>query len=228
MSAYDAVIFYTVDIFKSTGTSIDPKDSTIILGSVQVIATIPAAFIVDKCGRRLLLMISEIFMFVSLVGMGCFFFLTRGDDDDQSLHLQYGWLPLTSLNVFLIAYSVGIGPLSMILLGEVVPSHIKGFTSCIALMVRWALGFGVTNLFETLEEDIGIDRTYWLFATISGIGAIFVYYCIPETKGRSLDDIQIGFMHPNKLRALQATAVMNNNMDAHHNKDNLHHHDQKG
>ena len=90
------------------------------------IATIPAAFIVDKCGRRLLLMISQIFMCLSLAVMGIFFFLTREDDESETLHKQLGWLPLTALNVFLIAYSAGIGPLALAMMGELLPSHIKG------------------------------------------------------------------------------------------------------
>ncbi len=90
------------------------------------IATIPAAFLVDKSGRRLLLMISQVFMCISLVAMGLFFFLTKDDDANKTLHKQLGWLPLTALNVFLIAYSAGIGPLALAMMGELLPSHIKG------------------------------------------------------------------------------------------------------
>ncbi|CAG7826803.1 unnamed protein product [Allacma fusca] len=200
MSGYDAVTFYTVDIFQSAGTNIDPRQSTIILGAIQVIATIPAAFIVDKYGRRLLLMISEIFMCISLAALGAYFYMKRDDICSSCNHISLGWLPLTSLTVFLIAYSVGIGPLSLMMIGELLPSHIKGLASCAVLSFRWMLGFAVTKLFEDIEQDLGRDGCYWLFSVACFLGCFFVYFCMPETKGKSLDEIQRFFVSPAKLQ----------------------------
>ena len=128
MSGYDAIMSYTVEIFEEAGAGLDPNYSAMLLGGIQVVATIPAAFIVDKSGRRRLLMISEIFMCLSLLAMGTYFFLQRPHICEACSSLSLGWLPLTSLTSFIISYSVGIGPLSLMMIGELLPQHIKGNT----------------------------------------------------------------------------------------------------
>ena len=77
---------------------------------------------------------------------------------------------------------------------------VPGLASCMVLTFRWVLGFGVTKLFEDLEEDLGKDGCYWLFSVACFIGWFFIFFCMPETKGKSLDEIQMFFVSAAKLR----------------------------
>jgi len=102
-------------------------------------------------------MISQIFMCLSLVAMGLFFFLTGEDDAELDLHKQLGWLPLTALNIFLIAYSAGIGPLALAMMGELLPSHIKGITIMHLFCgnnINISLDKKIISIFYSFRHDI--------------------------------------------------------------------------
>lgn len=135
-------------------------------------------------------------MACALTVMGLYFYLKRtetvlfGVIDSN----EVTWLPLASLVLFIIGYSLGCGPLSMMMIGELLPNRLKGVTSCLVLMSRWFLAFTVTNIFGTLQQAINDDGTYWLFASICVVGTFFIYFFVPETKGRSLAEIQLYFV----------------------------------
>ena len=168
---------------------------------------------VDIAGRRILLMGSELTMTLSLSLMGLYFYMMR--TGMTVLGIEYSditWIPLASLVLFIIGYSMGCGPLSMMMIGELLPNKLKGLTSCVVLMTRWFLAFGVTNLFGPLKESIHDDGTYWLFASICFTGIFFVYFCVPETKGKSLAEIQLYFTGHKQNNIAIAVAA--------HNQDN--------
>lgn len=151
-------------------------------------ATLPAALLVERYGRRILLLVSELLLAVSLVALGTYFYLQRPS-----------FLPLLSLTTFLVGYSIGIGPLSLVVLSELVPGHLKGAVTCGSLVIRWLLGFAVTNLFGNMQEAVGVDVTYWLFGAVCTAGVAWVWWAIPETRGKSLDEIQGGFRSKSKI-----------------------------
>ncbi|OXA62850.1 Facilitated trehalose transporter Tret1 [Folsomia candida] len=183
LSAIDAVMFYTVDIFRAAGTDIDENLSANIVGTVQVLATITAALFVDHSGRRCLLLISEIGMVISLGGMGAFFYLKQQNNDEVPANLS--WLPLASLMVHTMAFSVGMGY-----------SLYPGMASGLVTITRWILGFAVTMVFKEVMKILGMHGGYWLFSAFCFLGTIFVFYFVPETKGKSLDEIQEFFKSP--------------------------------
>jgi len=127
ISGYNAIIFYAGRIFKEAGSSLDDNISSISLGVVQVVATVGSSIMVDRAGRRILLLFPQIMMGGSLVALGFYFYLNQ--DQDQSAPPYYPsitWIPLVSMIVFIIAFSIGIGPLSWTMMGEILPPHIKG------------------------------------------------------------------------------------------------------
>ncbi|ODM92464.1 Facilitated trehalose transporter Tret1, partial [Orchesella cincta] len=197
LAAIDAVMFYTVDIFASSGADINENLSANIVGAIQVLATITAAMVVDRGGRRLLLLVSEFFMVISLGSMGLFFYLKKQNNDEAPENLL--WLPLASLMVYVVAFSIGMGPLPWLLMGELLPPHIKGLASGIVTITRWILGFAVTFLFQWLMKAIGPHWCYWVFCGCCLIGGIFVLVFVPETKGKTLDEIQQSFGPSNKV-----------------------------
>uniref|UniRef100_A0A1A9WSP4 Major facilitator superfamily (MFS) profile domain-containing protein n=1 Tax=Glossina brevipalpis TaxID=37001 RepID=A0A1A9WSP4_9MUSC len=183
----NAVIFYSTDIFKDAETGIDENLSTIVVGVMQVIATFVSVMVVDKLGRRLLLLASAIVMAFSTVAMGAYFYMK--DNDNQSV-TNLGWLPVSALCVFIIMFSIGFGPVPWLMMGELFASDVKGVAGSIAGTSNWVLAFIVTKTFVNMKEALGSGQTFWLFAGITVVGAIFVFLLVPETKGKSLNEIQ--------------------------------------
>lgn len=167
-------------------TGIDANLSTIVVGIMQVIATFVSVMVVDKLGRRLLLLASASVMALSTIAMGVYFYMKENGDSVESL----GWLPVCSLCVFIIMFSIGFGPVPWLMMGELFASDIKGVAGSIAGTSNWVLAFIVTKTFVNLKEALGSGPTFWLFAGITVVGAIFVFVFVPETKGKSLNEIQ--------------------------------------
>ncbi|XP_073839129.1 solute carrier family 2 member nebulosa isoform X2 [Musca autumnalis] len=183
----NAVIFYSTDIFRDADTGIDANLSTIVVGIMQVIATFVSVMVVDKLGRRLLLLASASVMALSTIAMGVYFYMKENGDSVESL----GWLPVCSLCVFIIMFSIGFGPVPWLMMGELFASDIKGVAGSIAGTSNWVLAFIVTKTFVNLKEALGSGPTFWLFAGITIVGAVFVFVFVPETKGKSLNEIQM-------------------------------------
>jgi facilitated trehalose transporter len=108
------VVFYTVDIFQDAGSDIDPNKATILVGAIQIVASIISSILMDRAGRRILLMISGVLMTVALGALGFFFYLKEQDPDTAS---TIGWLPLVCLIMFIVAFSLGFGPIAWLLAG---------------------------------------------------------------------------------------------------------------
>ena len=120
----NAMIFYTVDLFEEAGSTLDGRYATIIVGFVQLVFTVASGFLVDRFGRRILLLTSGLFVSVSLTALGTFFyFQVEWGEEEASASL--GWLPLVSLIVFFAAYSGGMANVPFIVMGEMFPSRYR-------------------------------------------------------------------------------------------------------
>ncbi|XP_065362596.1 facilitated trehalose transporter Tret1-2 homolog isoform X2 [Calliphora vicina] len=183
----NAVIFYSTDIFRDANTGINENLSTIVVGIMQVIATFVSVMVVDKLGRRILLLASSSVMAIATTAMGVYFYMKQQDEASVT---NLGWLPVSSLCIFIIMFSIGFGPVPWLMMGELFASDIKGVAGSIAGTSNWVLAFIVTKTFVNLKEAIGSGQTFWLFAGITVVGAIFVFVFVPETKGKSLNEIQ--------------------------------------
>jgi len=198
-SAFNVVIFYCVEIFQSAGTALDANASSIIVGSIQVVATIGSTFLVDRFGRRILLILSELFMALSFVALGLFFYIQSSQPGNVAPS-GLTWLPLVSVAVFIIAFAVGIGPLSWTIMGEILHPNVKGKCSAIATSFVWFSAFIVTKIYASLVAAVGVAWAFWIFSGVSFLGTALVFICVPETKGKTLDDIQAIFSNKGQKR----------------------------
>lgn len=185
-SGINAVIFYTVPIFESAGSTLSASVSAIIVGVMQVIFTVVSSLLIDKAGRRILLLVSCITMGICLIVLGVYFKLQFDKTDVSNI----GWLPLLSLVIFIVAFSIGFGPIPWMMMGELFSSECKGIASGIAVMLNWILVFVVTKIFPTMIATIHSHNTFWVFAGFMGGALIFTYFVIPETKGKTNAQIQ--------------------------------------
>lgn len=187
LSGINAVIFYTGFIFTAANSGVDATIATIIVGIMQVIATFISSIVVDKLGRRILLLLSSSIMAVCTILLGVYFYLAA--QPDQSTE-SIGWLPIVSLCVFIVMFSIGFGPIPWMMVGELFAADIKGIAGSAAGTFNWLLAFLITKTFGTILEAIGIGETFWLFSGFSILGTVFVFFVVPETKGKSLLEIQ--------------------------------------
>jgi SP family facilitated glucose transporter-like MFS transporter 8 len=183
-SGINAVIFYTNAIFADANVDLDPKYATIIIGVIQVIATFISTMTVDKLGRKILLMVSFGLMGVCTMTLGIYYAL--GASAQEGL----GWLTLTSLCVFIIAFSLGAGPLPWLCISEIFASDVRAVAGAIAGTLNWTLAFVVTITYPPIREAIGPSACFLVFAILSFIGVAFAQFFVPETKGKSIAEIQ--------------------------------------
>jgi len=154
---------------------------------LQVVATYSSTLLVDKAGRRILLLLSSTVMAVCLTTLGLCFHLQSQGNDVSSI----SWLPLASVATFIIVFSMGFGPIPWMMLGELFPSNVVGIASAVSAAFNWILAFAVTKSFQNLLDVLGSPVTFWLFAVMCIAGTIFTAVLVPETKGKALEEIQL-------------------------------------
>ena len=154
-------------------------------------ASLFAAYLVEKLGRKTLFATSEFFMAVSMVGLGVFFYYS--DNESPVAASLSSWLPLTSLISFIFFFGIGAGPMPWLMLAELMPSRFKGPGSSLAAFTNWFLAFVVTASFVSLQKAIGNTAVYSIFAVFCLLGFVFAIFKLPETKGKTPAEIEQHF-----------------------------------
>lgn len=185
-SGINVILFYTQTIFQATGSTIKPEISTIIIGIVQIFGSMITPVLVDKRGKRFLLILSAIGMTISEATLGYYFFMLQTKQDVSSI----SWLPVLCLVSYMITYCFGFGPLPWAVMGELFPANIKSSASTVTASGCWVLAFFLTKYFSAVCEVIGKAGSFWFFSCCCAIAGGFVYKFVPETSGKSLQEIQ--------------------------------------
>ncbi|KXJ77357.1 hypothetical protein RP20_CCG007469 [Aedes albopictus] len=198
LSGINAVIFYATTIFDDANTGLEASTATIIIGVIQMVATLLAMFFVDRVGRRILLLASDFFMALSTIALAVYFQLKESNETQVE---NLGWLPVLALCLFIAMFSIGYGPIPWLMVGELFANNVKAYVSPLAGVFNWLLAFLVTKVFTNLRDALGISGAFWLFSGISLVGTAFVFVIVPETKGISLLEIQRMLSGNSVLRA---------------------------
>ncbi|XP_049944456.1 solute carrier family 2, facilitated glucose transporter member 8-like [Schistocerca serialis cubense] len=182
----NAVLFYASDIFlRASGGALEADTSAVVVGAMQVVATLVASLVVDRAGRRPLLVASAAVVGLCALLLGAYFQL---DSSGEAEGLD--WLPLASLCLFVVAFSLGLGPVTWVLLGELYAPEVRAFAGSLCCLVSWTFSFLVTTFFSELSSAVGVQGTFWIFGSVAVAGALFVFFVVPETKDRSLEEVQ--------------------------------------
>ncbi|XP_014474011.1 PREDICTED: facilitated trehalose transporter Tret1-like [Dinoponera quadriceps] len=189
LTGINFVLFYMQDIFDSAKSSVPKEEAPIIIGAVQMLASAVTPVVVDRLGRRMLLVLSGIGTTVSLCALGLYFFLKDVQNATDVVE-QISWLPVVALVIFISTYSVGWGPLPWAVMGEMFPSNIKAKASGVTVSVCWFIAFIITKFASNINFSFGSYTTYWLFGACSLASIFFTVFLLPETKGKSLQEIQ--------------------------------------
>ena len=187
-SGINAVLFYQTDIFKKAAPDSDAAQSTILVCLAQVIATLVGSFLVDRLGRKVLLLLSGLGHTISLIVFGLYSHLSVSDKNFQS---EYAWVALASLIVFIVSFSLGFGPVPWMMIPELSSARVRSLVASIATAFNWTCVYIVTASVKTLIDSVGDAGTYWLFAAICALSCIFSMLALIETKGKSSEQIQV-------------------------------------
>ncbi|KAG7232419.1 hypothetical protein INR49_008882 [Caranx melampygus] len=178
----------------------DPGDSdlaSVIVGLIQVVFTAVAALIMDRAGRKVLLIISGVAMAISTTAFGVYFYLMSQVHSitlpSEEPHADLAWLALASMAVFITGFALGWGPIPWLIMSEVFPVKVRGFAGAVCVLTNWSMAFVVTKTFQDMMNALTSAGTFWLFACVCIVNVIFTMIFIPETKGKTLEQIEATF-----------------------------------
>ncbi|KAH9693006.1 Sugar transporter ERD6-like 6 [Citrus sinensis] len=188
LSGINGVVFYSSTIFESAGiTSSDV--ATLGLGALQVIATGVTTWLADKAGRRALLIISSVGMTVSILIVAVSFFVKGFVSDDSSCYSILDIFSVIGVVAMVVTFSLGMGPIPWVIMSEILPINIKGLAGSVATLANWLTVWLITMTANLLLNWSG-GGTFAIYTLVSAFTVAFVSIWVPETKGKTLEEIQ--------------------------------------
>lgn len=190
-SGINSIIYYAPRLFGAAGMKTGSAfGSTALVGTVNLLFTFVAIGYVDKAGRKLLLAIGTAIQVVALATVGLIFALAGKALAFTPMEID---LLIASVLVFIAAFAMAMGPIPWIVISEIFPSRIRGRAASVGVLTLWIAIFLVSLTFPWLMVTIGLTATYFIYAACSLISFLFVVLVLPETKGRTLEEIERGW-----------------------------------
>jgi sugar porter (SP) family MFS transporter len=200
ITGINAIIYYADKIFGAagfTGSHEQASATTWAVGAVNVLATLIAIVYVDRLGRRALLLTGLVGMGVSLTVVGaCFFSLQNITSSSSTANnastttSMAGIFTLVALIVYIASFAFSLGPVVWTMINEIYPRRVRGRAVSIATAANWAAAWLVSQFFLTLVDSITEAGTFLLFALMCVVCFVWIWRYVPETKGRTLEEIE--------------------------------------
>ena len=174
----NVVLYYAPRIFESLGASGDASMmQTIVMGIVNIIFTLVAIFTVDKFGRKPLLIIGSTGMMIGMIALAVFSFTD-----------MIGIGALIFIIIYTASFMMSWGPICWVLISEIFPNTIRSQAVAIAVAMQWVANFLVSSTFPSLSAW-SVGGTYLIYAIMALLSIVFVWKFVPETKGKTLEDM---------------------------------------
>ncbi|XP_022732141.1 probable plastidic glucose transporter 2 isoform X4 [Durio zibethinus] len=187
LSGINAVFYFSSSVFKSAGV---PSDiANVLIGVANLSGSIIAMLLMDKLGRKVLLLWSFFGMTISMVLQ-----VAAANTYVSGSGSLYLWLSVGGMLMFVLTFALGAGPVPGLLLPEIFPSRIRAKAMAFCMSVHWVINFFVGLLFLRLLEQLGPQLLYSIFASVCMTAVIFVKKNVMETKGKSLQEIEIALL----------------------------------
>ena len=210
ITGINAIIYYANKIFAEAGfaTPLDQAAATTwAIGGVNVLATFIAVIYVDRFGRRPLLLAGLVGMTAALTTVGiAFHFMDNADTSGAGTGgpTTAGIITLVALVVFIASFAFSLGPVVWTVINEIFPNRVRGRAVAVATAVNWGAAWVVSQFFLTLIDSIGNSATFYLFAFFAVVAYVWIWRRVPETKGRSLEEIQDIWEHHDPVATQRA------------------------
>ncbi|CAN7052896.1 unnamed protein product [Brassica rapa subsp. trilocularis] len=191
LGGINGVLFYSSTIFESAGVT-SSNAATFGVGAIQVVATAISTWLVDKAGRRLLLTISSVGMTISLVIVAAAFYLKEFVSHDSDMYSMLSILSVVGVVAMVVSFSLGMGPIPWLIMSEILPVNIKGLAGSIATLANWFISWLIT-MTANLLLAWSSGGTFTLYGLVCAFTVVFVTLWVPETKGKTLEELQALF-----------------------------------
>jgi sugar porter (SP) family MFS transporter len=179
-SGTNVIFNYAEEIYRGAGYDLSGVMFNIVItGAINLLFTLVATFTVDRLGRRALMLWGTAAITIMHILLGAAFFF--GIKGPLVLGLTLG---------VIAAYATSLAPVTWVLLSEIFPNRIRGLAVSIAVSSLWIACFAVTYTFPILNRVLGAAGTFWCYGAICFIGLLFIALCVPETKGKTLEEIE--------------------------------------
>lgn len=185
------IIFYFGEVlWKAAGvTEQSALRINLLTGFVNIVATIPAIALIDRVGRKPLLLIGSAAMALTLGAMAAVFTTAGGAPGAPALSHGAAIAGLTAANLYIVAFAVSWGPVVWVLLGEMFPNRLRGAALAVSGASNWAANFLVTVTFLPLLKVLGLGGAYGLYTLAASVSFFFVLAAVLETKGKALEEM---------------------------------------
>lgn len=185
VTGINTIIYYSATIFEMAHAASDSYAilSSVYVGIVNVVFTVVSMLLIDHLGRRKLLLTSLVGMIVGLILLAITFMLPE-------LAHELGTLALVSVFIFIASFAIGLGPIFWLLTAELYPLDVRGKCMSIVVFTNWFFNLIVGVSFLSIIQAISVAGCFWLFAGLSILSIIYIYKDVPETKGKTLEQIQ--------------------------------------
>ncbi len=195
VTGINTIIYYAPTIFQLAGFA-DASSSilaTVGIGIVNVLATIFAIMYLDKLGRRPLLLVGLVGMFITLGGLSFTFHYGANMGELR-------WIALTCVFLYIISFAISLGAILWLVVSEVFPLEVRATAMGVAVFSCWLWNLAVSATFLTLLNAIGPSQTFLFYAVMCIFSYIFCYYKMPETRGITLEQIEVNIRKRLPLR----------------------------
>ncbi|XP_052123633.1 facilitated trehalose transporter Tret1-like [Frankliniella occidentalis] len=201
------LLAYAEYMFRTTGSALPSEIAAIIMSSVQVAAGVASSQVIDRAGRRPLLLVSSLCNAGAMVVAGIFFFLRDAlGNNEAASHIT--WLPLAALMVFMVSNNLGTTTVPWVMIGELLPLQVKAFIPSLSVLGFSIVAFSANKLLPVLVERVGLFLPFWTFGAWSIVIFVFTFFMVPETRGKTLLEVQALLEGDKaKLRHQEATAL---------------------
>ena len=181
LSGINVIFFYAPDIFARTGIGVESQlGQTVLIGVVNVTFTIVAMFLVDKLGRKTLLLFGSFGMAACYIVIGTMFY----NDNLEG----YGFIIVILLTIAF--YATSLAPVTWVLISEIFPNRIRGMAMAVATIFLWVACYLLTLTFPVMMNTFQGATTFWIYAVICILGFLFIWKKVPETKQKSLEELE--------------------------------------
>ena len=198
VTGINAIMYYAPEIFKSTGDgSGSALMQTVLVGTINVLFTLVAIKYVDRWGRRTLLLAGCAGMAACLLVVGGAF----------SFDLAKGYLVLIAILAYIAFFAISLGPLTFVVISEIFSNRNRGKAMSVCIFFLWVAVYAVSQSFPMLLASIGSAYTFWIYMVMAVFAFLFVYKFIPETKGKSLKEIEMYWLPSNAIVTENAPAL---------------------
>lgn len=190
----NVIFYYSTTLWRAVGfTESQSFLASVINGLINVLSTIVAILIVDRVGRRPMLLAGSLGMTVTLGVMAVAFsqaMPTVSETGEATVALPGAWGPiaLVAANLFVVSFAITWGPVVWVLLGEIFPNYLRAAALAVAAAAQWLANFLITVTFQSLA-DVSLTLAYGLYTLFALLSFVFVYRAVSETKGKELEEM---------------------------------------